>query len=165
MALLNPAGHAAIASVRVAGFADCYHLGTSQYARLLTQYPNFKEYVEAVAKLRATATMHGAEGKPSVNRHHYADETRSLGQLFEVLNPNARQMRRKSAFVHDQDRKKPMLRRKSRWSKALRQKSVNPEDSMRELSSFGNSVLGKTGSSSRRRDSQSSVISEMPAHV
>ena len=100
------------------------HLATSQYARLLAQYPNFKEYIEMVAKLRATATMHGAgrvagqmaspgeamgasvKGNDSFqqHRHHYADETRSLGQLFEVLNPHARQMHRKSALVRGQDK-------------------------------------------------------------
>ena len=186
------------------------HLATSQYARLLAQYPNFKEYIEMVAKLRATATMHGAgrvagqmaspgeamgasvKGNDSFqqHRHHYADETRSLGQLFEVLNPHARQMHRKSALVRDQERKKSMdahgagdLRRKSRksstrWNKLLRQRqpsglgqhtqaSSHPEESMRELRSFGHSVLGRTGDCSGRRDSQNSLASEshMPIRV
>ena len=202
MALLNPAGHVAIASVRVAGFAECYHLGISQYARLLTQYPNFKNYIEMVAKLRATATAHGARRAAGEmvssaaeagtgthdsfqqHRHHYADETRSLGQLFEVLNPHARQMRRKSAYVREQERRKSMQptdlnfvgdRRKSRkvstrWNKMLcprthagfeqHSQASRHEGPIRELGSFGHSVLGRTGNSSQRRESLNSLASD-----
>ena len=127
MALLNPAGHVAITSVRVAGFCDTYHLTRNQYARLLTAYPNFRSYIEMVAKLRATATVHGAKrasalsafdqnggsgsggsggvegGSESFNamrrRNHFADDTRTLNSLFDELNPQARAMREKSRLT------------------------------------------------------------------
>jgi CRP-like cAMP-binding protein len=118
MALLNTEGHTSVTSVRVTGFLDSYHLSAEAYNHLLAMWPNFRSYIEMVAKLRAAAlTTANAEAlfeessdatanSSPVKRHgeHYADDSRSLVDLFSILkgkatqdkigdlNPHAREM-------------------------------------------------------------------------
>ena len=51
MALLDPEGRAT-GDVRVKGFCETFMLSRESFATLLLQFPDFKDYVENVAKLR-----------------------------------------------------------------------------------------------------------------
>jgi len=68
MALLNQEG-TTVASVRVSGFLEAYHLSISAYMQLLSTFPAFKSYVEAVARLRLEALIKAeAKDVARVNR-------------------------------------------------------------------------------------------------
>ena len=98
MALLNPEG-VAVASVRVKGFCEAYQITIRAYDRLLQQYPDFRVYIEAVARLRLkhTAAEADADG-PAAD----ANVVPSLGELFSVLNPNASRLIRRGSVSETQ---------------------------------------------------------------
>jgi len=56
MALLSPKS-LATASVIVRGRAETFHLSVQRYAKLLQLYPDFRSYVEMVAKLRISSHL------------------------------------------------------------------------------------------------------------
>jgi len=62
MALLSPKS-LATASVRVRGRAETFHLSVQRYAKLLQLYPDFRSYVEMVAKLRISSHLLANEGR------------------------------------------------------------------------------------------------------
>jgi len=102
MALLNRGG-VAVASVRVKGFCETYHLSVGAYAQLVNDFPDFRNYVEAVARLRLGNLLKSdcsALSAADVVAHHkdeapnrgIQENNLSLGELFDTLNPAVRQM-------------------------------------------------------------------------
>ena len=69
MSLLN-ADHVALADVRTKGHADCFYLTVDEYRTTLELFPDFKKYVEMIAKIRILSCMYehgidaGNKGKP-----------------------------------------------------------------------------------------------------
>lgn len=108
MALISQHG-VAVASVRASGYAETYHLSSNHYAKVLERFPHFKQYVEAVAKLRianyasvsseehGNESFHGLGGRKARTRDELIKRTEdddvnemlkdySEGKLHDPLN-------------------------------------------------------------------------------
>lgn len=85
MALINPRG-VALASVRANVYAECYHLSSTDYAMLLERFPDFKSYLEGIAKLRiANSVVTSAGGATSGVAGAEASMTRKLRTRDELI--------------------------------------------------------------------------------
>jgi len=168
MALLNPNGQA-ITSVRAHGYCEAHHLSASAYAKLLTEFPIFKEYVGMVARLRLAEDLRvQVPDEPTVTQQQVAREAyetegscseMGLEHLFSALeggpdihlNHFTQKLLRKAVTI-----KKPLARQRSNAGARVSKRVIKTVQSV-----FADFIPGQASSRSGIR--QSGVLSRRSA--
>ena len=86
MSLLSTTSRRSFATIVVATYMEGFLLSRAAYARIVHEYPDFRRYIQAVARLRlkreaAHASTHASE------RGAVATDTRDTGRMLELPEP------------------------------------------------------------------------------
>ena len=86
MSLLSTTSRRSFATIVVATYMEGFLLSRAAYARIVHEYPDFRRYIQAVARLRlkreaAHASAHASE------RGAVATDTRDTGRMLELPEP------------------------------------------------------------------------------
>ena len=90
MSLLSTTSRRSFATIVVATYMEGFLLSRAAYARIVHEYPDFRRYIQAVARLRLKREAAHASAHASTHaseRGAVATDTRDTGRMLELPEP------------------------------------------------------------------------------